>query len=418
MRVFRVLPAILDLNQASSMADSDVGKLFVGGISRDTSEATLRSHFSKYGDVSSSIIAKDRITGTPRGFGFITFSDPSSVDKALQDHHVIGGRTVEVKRAIPRNEQTNCQKQQQQQLQQQQQHSQIQPQVPGKGLGTNTNDSYGSTNCDQHLKAKKIFVGGLSSNLTEEEFKSYFEKFGRITDVVVMRDNVNRPRGFGFITFDSEEAVENILQKSQHELAGKSVEVKIAVPRDGSKNPNNRNNPRFAGGRFSPVAGFTEENHWGRGPRYGCYPGQIPVSTTYPGYYYGGVYGGGYPVGGYGVVGYGMPMVAPRNPWNGYGLMGVRPLAYGTGYYPTGVNGGVTMMGMVNPYNNIMEPVANVKPDPDVSANTQVTAKDATAGGRSDVDGLNLKTGKGVVNIKKSTRAPDSQAQSKVPAVA
>ena len=94
MRVFRVLPAILDLNQASSMADSDVGKLFLGGISRDTSEATLGNHFSKYGEVSSSIIAKDRITGTPRGFGFVTFSDPSSVDKALQDHHVIGGRTV------------------------------------------------------------------------------------------------------------------------------------------------------------------------------------------------------------------------------------------------------------------------------------------------------------------------------------
>lgn len=389
------------------MADSDVGKLFVGGISRDTSDVTLRNHFTKYGDVSSSIIAKDRLTGAPRGFGFVTFSDPSSVDKALLDHHhVIAGRTVEVKKAIPRNEQPNCQKQQAQQQQQQQQHIQIQPQAAGRGSGRNSNDSYGSSNGDQHSKAKKIFVGGLSSNLTEDEFKSYFERFGRITDVVVMRDPANRPRGFGFITFDSEEAVESILQKSQHELAGKIVEVKIAVPRDGSKNPNNRinnynnNNPRFSGGRFSPIPGFTEENHWGRGPRYaGSYPGQVPVSTTtYPGYYYGGVYNGGYPVGGYGVVGYGMPMVAPRSPWNGYGgLMGVRPLAYGTGYYPTGLNGGVTMMGMVNPYTNIMDPLANGKTDHhDVSVNSQVTVKDA---------------GKAVVNVKKSTRV---EAQSKV----
>lgn len=76
------------------MADSDVGKLFVGGISRDTTDVTLRDHFTKYGDVSSSIIAKDRLSGGPRGFGFVTFSDASSVDQALRDHHVIAGRAV------------------------------------------------------------------------------------------------------------------------------------------------------------------------------------------------------------------------------------------------------------------------------------------------------------------------------------
>lgn len=77
--------------------DSDQGKLFVGGISRETTEAILKDHFSRYGNVMSSVVAKDRNTKTPRGFGFVLFSEPSSADKALQDTHVILGRTVSSK---------------------------------------------------------------------------------------------------------------------------------------------------------------------------------------------------------------------------------------------------------------------------------------------------------------------------------
>ena len=77
--------------------ESDQGKLFVGGISRETTEGTLKDHFSKYGNFVSSVVAKDRNTKSPRGFGFVLFSEPSSADKALQDTHVILGRTVSSK---------------------------------------------------------------------------------------------------------------------------------------------------------------------------------------------------------------------------------------------------------------------------------------------------------------------------------
>lgn len=73
---------------------SEKAKLFVGGISRETSEDALRDHFSKYGVVSGSLVAKDRNTRSPRGFGFVWFSDPSIADQALQDTHIILGRTV------------------------------------------------------------------------------------------------------------------------------------------------------------------------------------------------------------------------------------------------------------------------------------------------------------------------------------
>ncbi|XP_021758709.1 heterogeneous nuclear ribonucleoprotein 1-like [Chenopodium quinoa] len=95
-------------------------------------------------------------------------------------------------------------------------------------------------------RTKKIFVGGLASTVTESDFKKYFDQFGIITDVVVMYDhNTQRPRGFGFITYDSEDAVDRVLHRTFHELNGKMVEVKRAVPKEMSPGPSR-----------SPVVGY------------------------------------------------------------------------------------------------------------------------------------------------------------------
>ena len=58
-----------------------------------------------------------------------------------------------------------------------------------------------------------------------EEFKSFFEKFGKIAECQIMQDHsTGRSRGFGFVTYDSEESVENALtQGRMHELDGKQV---------------------------------------------------------------------------------------------------------------------------------------------------------------------------------------------------
>jgi RNA-binding protein Musashi len=48
-------------------------------------------------------------------------------------------------------------------------------------------------------------VGGLGGSVTEQDFRHYFEEFGKITDAVVMIDrDTQRSRGFGFITFEEE----------------------------------------------------------------------------------------------------------------------------------------------------------------------------------------------------------------------
>lgn len=183
--------------------DSDEGKLFVGGIGWDTTEEKLKEHFEKYGQVKEAVIMRDKLTRRPRGFGFVVFDDPSNVDSVIHDRHSIDGRTVEAKRALSREEQRTSQ-------------------TPGRSIG-----GAGT------YKTKKIFVGGLPTALTEEEFREYFGTYGNVTDVVIMYDpNTKRPRGFGFITFDSETAVNKVLHKNFHDLNNKLVEVKPALPKE------------------------------------------------------------------------------------------------------------------------------------------------------------------------------------------
>ena len=65
-------------------------------------------------------------------------------------------------------------------------------------------------------------------------FRRYFEQYGSVEDAVVMYDHDNkRPRGFGFISFYSEEAVDLVLASGVWKtLHDKPIEIKRAVPRD------------------------------------------------------------------------------------------------------------------------------------------------------------------------------------------
>ncbi|KAK8501760.1 hypothetical protein V6N12_072897 [Hibiscus sabdariffa] len=188
---------------------SENGKLFIGGISWDTDEDGLKEYFGGFGEVVEAVIMKDRTTGRARGFGFVVFSDPAVAERVIKEKHNIDGRMVEAKKAVPRDDQN----------------------ITSRSTGS----IHGSPSPGQ---TRKIFVGGLPSTITESDFKKYFDQFGNIIDVVVMYDhNTQRPRGFGFITYDAEEAVDKVLLKNFHELNGKMVEVKRAVPRELSPAP-------------------------------------------------------------------------------------------------------------------------------------------------------------------------------------
>lgn len=74
--------------------ESDVGKLFIGGISWDTNEDRLREYFGSFGEVVEAMIMRDRTTGRARGFGFIVFADPAVAEQVVAEKHMIDGRMV------------------------------------------------------------------------------------------------------------------------------------------------------------------------------------------------------------------------------------------------------------------------------------------------------------------------------------
>lgn len=160
--------------------------------------AIFVKHFGQYGEIVDSVIMKDKHTSQPRGFGFITYSNPAVVDKVIEDIHVINGKQVEIKRTIPK-------------------------------------DSMQS----KDFKTKKIFVGGLPPALTEDDFKDFFAKYGAVVDHQIMRDHQTKhSRGFGFIVLGSEQVVDDLLANGNMiDLAGSKVEIKKAEPKKSSNPP-------------------------------------------------------------------------------------------------------------------------------------------------------------------------------------
>lgn len=301
-----------------SSRDSSAGKLFVGGIAWETSEESFSNYFSNYGELTDSVIMMDKISGRPRGFGFVTFANPADADKVLEQDHVIDGRPVEVKRTVPREDmQVN------------------------RGVS----------------RTKKIFVGGIPLTLTEDELREYFSSYGDIIEHQIMLDHVTgRSRGFGFVTFDSEEAVEKIFADGQlHELGGKQVEIKRAEPkRAGGDFPYDNRLRRGGGGDSKSFGGFGRGGSGGYGGGYGgkADRGYDDYGGGYGGYDgYGGGYGGGSAgfYGGYGGYGYGFGFGGPMYGGAGYagagyggpaGYGGGRGYGSGSGYGGKGFSGG------------------------------------------------------------------------------
>jgi len=71
--------------------------IYVGSLSTDTTEETLRNHFFACGEIAKVTLLKHQETGLSRGFGFIKFNDIASRDKALEYNGMtLDGHTIKV----------------------------------------------------------------------------------------------------------------------------------------------------------------------------------------------------------------------------------------------------------------------------------------------------------------------------------
>jgi len=73
-------------------------KLFVGNLSWNVNDDLLRESFSSVGEVTEAVVIMDRIKNRSKGFGFVTFADSASAQKAVEemDGKDIDGRPVRV----------------------------------------------------------------------------------------------------------------------------------------------------------------------------------------------------------------------------------------------------------------------------------------------------------------------------------
>jgi len=173
----------------------DKGKLFVGGLSWDTTQASLLTYFSRYGEVSDCVVVMNPTTGKSRGFGFVNFKDASCVETVMAaGPHVLDGKQID----------------------------------PNGCNRKKLNKTGGKEN-----SRKKLFVGGLPPSVDEQQLRDGFTKYGKVNDVVIVYDQQKqKPRGFGFLTFEDEDSVERVVQERFIQIAGKQVECKRAEPKD------------------------------------------------------------------------------------------------------------------------------------------------------------------------------------------
>ncbi|XP_025828894.1 RNA-binding protein squid isoform X2 [Agrilus planipennis] len=273
---------------ASQMADSgsadtpgrdDDRKLFVGGLSWETTEKELREHFGQYGEIESINVKTDPNTGRSRGFAFIVFNTAEAIDKVSSaGDHIINNKKVDPKKAKARH--------------------------------------------------GKIFVGGLTTDLSDDDIKNYFRQFGNIVEVEMPFDKTkNQRKGFCFITFDSEQVVNELLKTPKQTIKDKEVDVKKATPKPdamgmGMGMRGGRGGGRGMGRGRGRGGGYAQ--NWGQ--NYGGYGG---YNQGYGGGYDG--YGGGYDYYGGGYGGYGAG-------YGGYDYSG--NYDYGYGNYEGGYGGG------------------------------------------------------------------------------
>uniref|UniRef100_A0A2K6TB14 RRM domain-containing protein n=1 Tax=Saimiri boliviensis boliviensis TaxID=39432 RepID=A0A2K6TB14_SAIBB len=193
-------------------------KLFIGGLSFETTDESLRSHFEQWGTLTDCVVMRDPNTKRSRGFGFVTYATVEEVDAAMNARpQQVDGRVVEPKRAVSREA----------------------SQRPGA-----------------HLTVKKIFVG------------DYFEQYGKIEVIEIMTDRGSgKKRGFAFVTFDDRDSVDKIVIQKYHTVKGHNCEVRKALSKQEMASASSSQRGRSGSGNFGGGrgGGFGGNDNFGRG---------------------------------------------------------------------------------------------------------------------------------------------------------
>ncbi|XP_014256163.1 TAR DNA-binding protein 43 [Cimex lectularius] len=185
--------------------------LIILGLPWKTTEQQLREYFESFGEVLMAQVKKDPKTGQSKGFGFIRFANHESQIRVMTQRHLIDGRWCDVK-------------------------------VPNSKEGT------------QQQVPCKVFVGRCTEDISAEDLREYFSKYGEVTDVFIPKPF----RAFAFVTFLDPE-IAQMLCGEDHIIKQTSVHVSEASPKTDFHNRGygpNQGGMQRGGGRGEQKGGY------------------------------------------------------------------------------------------------------------------------------------------------------------------
>ena len=211
------------------MAIDDRCKLFVAGLPDSISEAVLRQLFEATGGTVVEVsVPRDRATGRPRGFGFITLSteDEARSAREVLDGSMQSGRSISVRpfqAGPPRR-----------------------PEGAG-GPGAPRGDAPAQTGSAED---RTLYLGNLPYETSVQEVEQMLGRAGveSVVRVNLPLDPAGRPRGFGFVILGNAEAAQAAVDALREaELKGRRVSASIAHAR-GTRPPRPPGGPPMGGG--------------------------------------------------------------------------------------------------------------------------------------------------------------------------
>ncbi|CAH8387239.1 unnamed protein product [Eruca vesicaria subsp. sativa] len=188
-------------------------KLFVGNLPFNVDSAQLAQLFESAGNVEMVEVIYDKVTGRSRGFGFVTMSSASEVATAEQQFngYELDGRQLRVNAGPP-------------------------PPKREDSFSRGPRSSFGSSGGGGGGAAgsgNRVYVGNLSWGVDDMALESLFGEQGKVVEARVIYDrDSGRSKGFGFVTYNSAEEVQNAIRTLDGaDLDGRQIRVSEAEAR-------------------------------------------------------------------------------------------------------------------------------------------------------------------------------------------
>ncbi|KAF5730715.1 UBP1-associated protein 2C [Tripterygium wilfordii] len=239
-------PVVLDAVRSIADPDSSQRKLFIRGLGWETTNDSLRSLFSAYGELEEAVVILDKQTGKSKGYGFVTFKHVDGAVLALREpSKKIDGRVTVTQLAAAGNS--------------------------------------GNNSSAADISMRKIYVANVPFDMPSDKLLALFASFGEIEEGPLGFDKqTGKSRGFALFVYKTPEGAQAALVEPTKNIDGRQLICKLAI--DGKK------------GKSGPGQVGTDAGQNSSGNLHGDGMGMVPPGGSMHGSY-GGAGGAGGPGG-------------------------------------------------------------------------------------------------------------------------